>query len=244
MAYGSNIYAVAEDTNGVRWYASRTKGLIVGNRVYMHNPLDSFSLSTNQVFCLLKDHKNRIWVGTFGGGLDLAIPGKDGYRFRHFLTSTYGQRQVRVIFEDDNHWIWVGTSEGVYVFDPDALLKNPKAYYSYTFDNGMLRSNEIRSITSDGKGHILIAESGSGFLSVPFLRRRRFTSICNLNILVQKMDLSTVWYRLSFPTRMERFGLQLNMVFPVLIFRGRHLRIISFLRICWGMSMLRIVDCG
>lgn len=163
MAYGSNIYAVAEDTNGVRWYASRTKGLIVGNRVYMHNPLDSSSLSTNQVFCLLKDHKNRIWVGTFGGGLDLAIPGKDGYRFRHFLTSTYGQRQVRVIFEDDNHWIWVGTSEGVYVFDPDALLKNPKAYYSYTFDNGMLRSNEIRSITSDGKGHILIAESGSGF---------------------------------------------------------------------------------
>lgn len=163
MAYGSNIYAVAEDTNGVRWYASRTKGLIVGNRVYMHNPLDSFSLSTNQVFCLLKDHKNRIWVGTFGGGLDLAIPGKDGYRFRHFLTSTYGQRQVRVIFEDDNHWIWVGTSEGVYVFDPDALLKNPKAYYSYTFDNGMLRSNEIRSITSDGKGHILIAESGAGF---------------------------------------------------------------------------------
>ena len=161
--YGSNIYAVVEDADGVQWYASRTKGLIVGNRVYTHNPSDSSSLGSNQVFCLLKDSKNRIWVGTFEGGLDLAVPGKNGYTFRHFLTSTYGQRQVRVIFEDDNHWIWVGTSEGVYVFQPDKLLKDPSAYYSYTFDNGMLRSNEIRSIASDGKGHILIAESGAGF---------------------------------------------------------------------------------
>ena len=46
-----------------------------------------------------------------------------GYTFRHFLTSTYGQRQVRVIFEDDNHWVWVGTSEGVYVFQPDKLIE-------------------------------------------------------------------------------------------------------------------------
>lgn len=97
--YGSNIYAVVEDADGVQWYASRTKGLIVGNRVYTHNPSDSSSLGSNQVFCLLKDSKNRIWVGTFEGGLDLAVPGKNGYTFRHFLTSTYGQRQVRVILK-------------------------------------------------------------------------------------------------------------------------------------------------
>lgn len=55
--YGSNIYAVVEDADGVQWYASRTKGLIVGNRVYTHNPSDSSSLGSNQVFCLLKDSK-------------------------------------------------------------------------------------------------------------------------------------------------------------------------------------------
>ena len=54
---------------------------------------------------------------------------------------------------------------GITAFAATARIafSDPSAYYSYTFDNGMLRSNEIRSIASDGKGHILIAESGAGF---------------------------------------------------------------------------------
>jgi len=40
-------------------------------------------------------------------------PTTDGkYKFRHFLQQKFGLRMVRVIEEDDNGMIWVGTSEG------------------------------------------------------------------------------------------------------------------------------------
>lgn len=58
-----------------------------------------------------------MWIGTFGGGLELAEPTPDGkYEFRHFFQQTFGMRMVRVIEEDANGMVWVGTSEGICIF--------------------------------------------------------------------------------------------------------------------------------
>ena len=59
--------------------------------------------------------------------------------------------------------IWMGTSAGVYVFNPDLLIKNPSAYYTFNYNNGKLKSNEIRSIMEDKNGRIWIGTSGAGF---------------------------------------------------------------------------------
>lgn len=88
---------------------------------------------------------------------------KDKYIFRHFFNKTYGQKEIRTICEDRNGWIWVGTSEGVFVFDPDRIIKDPNDFYQYNLDNHALKSNEIKSIIQDKKGRIWIAESGIGF---------------------------------------------------------------------------------
>lgn len=80
-----------------------------------------------------------------------------------FFNKTYGQKEIRTICEDRNGWIWVGTSEGVFVFDPDRIIKDPNDFYQYNLDNHALKSNEIKSIIQDKKGRIWIAESGIGF---------------------------------------------------------------------------------
>ena len=41
-----------------------------------------------------------MWIGTFGGGLNLAVKAKDKYVFKRFLNNFYRQRQIRVIQED------------------------------------------------------------------------------------------------------------------------------------------------
>ena len=164
FTFKSNVYAIAKDDSGVEWMGTRVDGLYVGGKRYKHDNANPSSLSHNQVFCLLKDRGGRMWIGTLGGGLDLAVPdGKGGYYFKHFLTESYAISRVRTMYEDHNGWIWVGTSEGLVVFNPEELLMDNQMYYQYSFTNQALGSNEIRSITQDSKGNVYIAETGAGF---------------------------------------------------------------------------------
>ncbi|WP_321334164.1 two-component regulator propeller domain-containing protein [uncultured Bacteroides sp.] len=161
--FHSNIYAVKKDKDGKMWMGSRGDGLCIDGIWYRHSDSDPHSLANNNIFCIYRDKKDRMWVGTFGGGLDLAIKTKNGYQFQHYLDKLYGQRQVRVICEDNNGMMWVGTSDGVYVFHPDTITANPNKYYLYNYSNGKLRSNEVRCLLSDNKGRIWIGTSGAGF---------------------------------------------------------------------------------
>lgn len=116
--YDSNVYAVAEGPDGSLWLGTRGNGLSVDGKWYRNTSEDAFSLGSNSIFAMLRDKKDRMWVGTFGGGLNLAVPDEagDGYHFRRFFTDTYSQRQIRVICEEPNGYLWVGSSAGIFIF--------------------------------------------------------------------------------------------------------------------------------
>ncbi len=161
--FHSNIYAMRKDAEGKIWMGTRGDGLMIDNVWYKHQDGDASSLANDNIFCIYRDKKDRMWIGTFGGGLDLAIKTDKGYRFKHFLNGSYGQRQIRVICEDKNGMMWVGTSDGVYVFNPDLLIQNPGKYYLYNYVNGKLKSNEVRCILPGSKGRMWIGTAGAGF---------------------------------------------------------------------------------
>lgn len=161
--FQSNIYSIAEGADGSLWMGSRGSGLSIDGKWYTYHSEDSSSIGNDNIFTLYRDKKDRMWVGTFGGGLSLAVKGRDGYTFKRFLDKTYSQRQIRVILEDKNGWMWVGTSDGVCVFKPEALLANPNDYLVYNYHSGKLRSNEIKCISQDSKGRIWVGTSGVGF---------------------------------------------------------------------------------
>lgn len=161
--FDSNIYAMEEGADGSLWLGSRGSGLNIDGEWYKYRAGDSLSIGNNNIFSLYRDSKDRMWVGTFGGGLSLAIPEKGTYRFRRFLNDSYGQRQIRVIEEDRNGWLWIGTSAGVHLCHPDSILRDPNNYQVFSFGNGKLRSNEIKCIYQDSKGRIWIGTSGKGF---------------------------------------------------------------------------------
>ncbi len=177
--YNKNIYSICEDHKGILWKGSRGNGLYIGDKRYTHQANNKSSISANEVFSILKDSKNRMWIGTFGGGLNLAIANEKGeYIFRHFFNDDYSQRRIRTLIEDKQGWIWMGTSAGVIVFQPDQLLNDDKAYYQYNWSNQSLQSDEIRHIVQDSKGVIWVAEAGAGF------------SICNPNTEYNKLQFT------------------------------------------------------
>ena len=161
--FQSNIYSAAEGADGSLWMGSRGNGLSIDGKWYTYNPEDTSSIGNDNIFTIYRDKKDRMWVGTFGGGLNLAVKGKNGYTFKRFLGKTYSQRQIRVITEDKNGWMWVGTSDGVCVFKPDSLLADPDNYLVYNYNSGNLRSNEVKCICQDSKGRIWVGTSGVGF---------------------------------------------------------------------------------
>ena len=161
--YRFNIYAATEDGAGTVWLGSRGDGLCIGDKWYKHDNHDPSSLANDHIFYICSDAKQRMWVATFGGGLDMAEKNKDGkWVFRHFLNSSYSQSRVRILCLDANNMMWAGTDDGIYVFNPDSLLADPTAYYHYSVAGGQLRSNWVKCIFLDSRGNVILGMSGEG----------------------------------------------------------------------------------
>lgn len=71
--FDSNIYAVEEGADGSIWLGSRGNGLSIDGKWYTYHSDDPLSIGNNNIFTLYRDRKNRMWIGTFGGGLNLAV---------------------------------------------------------------------------------------------------------------------------------------------------------------------------
>ena len=154
---------IVRDRSGSLWYASRTSGICLNGAWYQHDPQNPASIASNVAYDLLEDQAGRMWVATFGGGLDLAVPQEDGsLRFRHFLPERSSLASVRCLAEDRQGRIWAGTNGGLVCFLPDSLMADPSAFRIYNAENGLLAGNEIRSILSSHDGRIWCAVAGSG----------------------------------------------------------------------------------
>lgn len=165
--YPQDVYAVETDTTGTLWVGMKYGGLIIGNKAYRHSRQDASTLGDNNVFDIHRDRNGRMWIATFGGGLDLAVRDENGnIVFEHYLDGNRKGRQIRTIAEDKNGRLWIGSSGGVSVVDPDVIISNPKSYMTLSVENGLLDSNEIRNIWCSESGDIYIAQTGMGFARI------------------------------------------------------------------------------
>ena len=88
---GGLPFTIAEDTLGYKWLGTKGGGMLVfsvkGDRLvekHMLHDLVRQSSSSNNIFTVLRDSKDRIWAATFGGGLQLAERRQGEVTFRRF----------------------------------------------------------------------------------------------------------------------------------------------------------------
>ncbi|MBN1886677.1 MAG: response regulator [Thermoflexales bacterium] len=117
--------ALAEDAEGLLWVGTQAGLNAFDKRTgtftrYLHEEANPNSPSHNNVYAVLVDRQERIWIGTDGGGLDCLD--KASGTFTHFVSRPADERGlasnvVHALLEDQDGVLWVGTDKGLHRFN-------------------------------------------------------------------------------------------------------------------------------
>lgn len=137
---------IAQTSEGFIWIACYA-GLIRydGNTF---ERLDSTE-GINSVSCLLVDDQNRLWIGTNDSGVAIMEDGE--FRFWD-EEDGLGSSKVREIAKDGNGNIYVGTTSGVVMFDPDLEMTRltDKRIANAYIDRMVLGDDDLLYCTTNG----------------------------------------------------------------------------------------------
>jgi signal transduction histidine kinase/ligand-binding sensor domain-containing protein/DNA-binding response OmpR family regulator len=129
---------VATD-NGLFFYARETKTF----RQFVHNDVNTSSLSNDKVRSIAEDRSGNIWVGTIDG-LCMLKRENDGfviYRHDPGAENSLSNNFINCIATDEDGLLWIGTSEGLNVFNP-----KQQKFTIYNPENGNIHSLTSKSV--------------------------------------------------------------------------------------------------
>jgi len=150
------------DKNGVIWAGTWASGLnaIVAQKnnsykiIHFKNILsDESSISSNSVISIYLDSKQNLWIGTFGGGINVLAPqeyqnlDKRKISFSHYTTDNgLVNNIVYGILEDKSGNMWFSTDKGL-----SMLNTKTKIFKNYTQKSGLLNDQFFWGASSDSK---------------------------------------------------------------------------------------------
>ncbi len=155
----NNIFYILLDSKGNIWVATWGNGL---NKYtpetddftrYTHNPNNSNSVGGFAIDYLLEDSNGKIWIALENDGLDKFDPLTN--KFTHYKsTPTEGSlnsNSVLSLYEDSKKRLWVGTSSGLNLFDPQT-----ETFRSFRENDG-LPNNGVLGIQEAANGELWIS---------------------------------------------------------------------------------------
>jgi ligand-binding sensor domain-containing protein len=141
----SAVYALIRDEQGTLWAGTRGGGLYhltptdAGTYAienYRHSDTDPTTLSNNNIYALYEDVNGHIWVGTYGGGMNLLDHTDRGTVFYHHEHRMPGYpisdfAQVRCITGTRQGELLVGTTGGLLTFTSEFLSPSAVTFFQH-----------------------------------------------------------------------------------------------------------------
>jgi signal transduction histidine kinase/ligand-binding sensor domain-containing protein/DNA-binding response OmpR family regulator len=180
---GYTVYSMVEDRQGFIWLCTKGAGIFRSNQAVAevsphydqltfthirHDPGNPNSLNNNNVYDIEIDELDRVWVATYGGGLNLIETDASGHRiFQHFTTqnSRLTSDNLRDLHLDRHGRLWLASTMGVNYID---IYRQPKGLpevrniVSHPSERPGLSYNDIIMIMEDSNGHLWLASAGGG----------------------------------------------------------------------------------
>lgn len=173
-------YCITQDRKGDIWIGTKGDGLISLTPIqerkyalkhYRHDIGSVYSLSDDNIYSIYQDAKDRIWVATYGGGLNYLDYSKNGEVIfishrNHLKNYPINQcHRTRFITSDDKGHIWVGTTKGLLSFkddfvDPEKIIFNH--HTRIPGDSHSISNNDVHSIFLTQQKELYIATFGGG----------------------------------------------------------------------------------
>ncbi|MGB0882710.1 MAG: adenylate/guanylate cyclase domain-containing protein [Vicingaceae bacterium] len=182
------VYTIHKGRNGSIYLGTDGGVFKVLENKLIH--IDANGMNQNRTYGILQDNKNRLWFATKDG---LVLANQENKTFKTFTTQDgLPSEVVRVVFQDFNGNIWVGTDgEGLC----KVVDKNGEITFAVYRNNqdqlGTISNNTILSIYQDNKDFLWIGTFGGG---------------------LNKLDLKTE----KFSFFSEEDGLANNVVYGIL----------------------------
>ena len=171
-------YGLLADSKGNYWLCSKDFGVFCitpranggySVRNFRHNDNDPWSLSANSAYAATEDRYGNIWVATFGGGVNLLVPTKNGgYRayhnqnvMRHYPYNSY--LRVRTMATDGEGNVWAGSTDGILIMSfKNNKLSIRKLENSQEEPDRILMSTDIVHLACDQHGTMWVGTNGGG----------------------------------------------------------------------------------
>lgn len=200
----TGIYCIVEDKLGNIWIGTKGEGLFqlkpksngkysFSTNNYKHNTSDPYSISCNDVYSIFPDSNSRIWVGTFGKGLNLIRHNTNNKveflnhnnLLKNYPITNFGS--IRSINESTDNVILIGTTSGLLTFSSD--FKNIDNIHFHENFGDLNRHN---SITGNNIMHIILSENNHDIFIVTAdggLNKVVDRNLLSNNIAFQLMDV-------------------------------------------------------
>jgi len=159
---GNRIHAIYEDRSGVLWFGHYRAGLSRYTR--RQDRFGRYKI-TSEIYAICQDRNSKLWVGGSGTGLmEYNREGKLLARYRHDPQNlkSLSSDVVWAIYEDRLGNLWIGTKEGLNLFD-----SNRRRFIRYNHqpvDPKNDEHREVKTIYEDASCDLWVGTKGSGLI--------------------------------------------------------------------------------
>ncbi|MHC0444778.1 hybrid sensor histidine kinase/response regulator transcription factor [Flavobacterium sp. 3-218] len=172
------VYSIVQDKKGNIWLGTKGNGLYKAESVnkessqyrltqFKTDKKDPNSIGSNAIYSVLEDQNARIWIGTYGGGLNLMKEenGKISFikNFKNYPITE--SSRVRFLIKGYKGEIWAATTNGLITFSPrnynPAIIKFSR-HVKISGDKSSLASNDVIHLYKDSQGKIWVSSAGGG----------------------------------------------------------------------------------